>query len=175
MSSTEPDGVNPFAEDLQAAVAPMPETPPFALRIVTAAESARGPYRGIGRFGSPKYPDPPSSLCSTSAGAFRRHSEAQRGEPRQGSGSPHDTGGPEVVNISLATGETWKDRQTGERKERSGWRRIVIFNDRIGDVAESSCARAARSTSRARCRPANGPIKRGRSVGPNLLGSLPTR
>jgi hypothetical protein len=58
MSSTEPDGVNPFAEDLLAAVAPMPEAPPFALRIVTAAESARGPYRGIGRFGSQSTPPP---------------------------------------------------------------------------------------------------------------------
>jgi single-strand DNA-binding protein len=44
--------------------------------------------------------------------------------------------GQKIVNLSLATSETWKDRQTGERKERTEWHRIVIFNDRIGDVAE---------------------------------------
>src|SRR5271165_5242267 len=44
--------------------------------------------------------------------------------------------GTKIVNLTLATGETWNDRQTGERKERTEWHRVVIFNDRIGDVAE---------------------------------------
>ena len=35
-----------------------------------------------------------------------------------------------------ATSETWNDRQTGERKERTEWHRVVIFNDRLADVAE---------------------------------------
>jgi len=45
-------------------------------------------------------------------------------------------GGQKIVNLALATSETWNDRQSGERKERTEWHRVVIFNDRIGDVAE---------------------------------------
>jgi single-strand DNA-binding protein len=44
--------------------------------------------------------------------------------------------GTKIVNLSMATSETWNDRQSGERKERTEWHRVVIFNDRIGDVAE---------------------------------------
>ena len=44
--------------------------------------------------------------------------------------------GNKIVNFSVATSESWKDRQTGERRERTEWHRVVIFNDRIGDVAE---------------------------------------
>lgn len=44
--------------------------------------------------------------------------------------------GEKIVNLTLATGETWSDRQTGERKERTEWHRVVIFNDRLADVAE---------------------------------------
>ncbi len=44
--------------------------------------------------------------------------------------------GSKIVNLTLATSETWNDRQSGERKERTEWHRVVIFNDRIGDVAE---------------------------------------
>ncbi len=44
--------------------------------------------------------------------------------------------GEKVVNLSVATSETWNDRASGERKERTEWHRVVIFNDRIADVAE---------------------------------------
>src|SRR4051812_35374544 len=44
--------------------------------------------------------------------------------------------GQKIVNLALATSESWTDRQSGERKERTEWHRVVIFNDRIGDVAE---------------------------------------
>lgn len=44
--------------------------------------------------------------------------------------------GSKIVNLTLATSETWNDRGSGERKERTEWHRVVIFNDRIGDVAE---------------------------------------
>ncbi len=44
--------------------------------------------------------------------------------------------GQKIVNLTLATSDTWNDRQTGERKERTEWHRVVIFNDRLGDVAE---------------------------------------
>jgi len=44
--------------------------------------------------------------------------------------------GTKIVNMSIATSESWKDRQSGERKERTEWHRVVIFNDRLADVAE---------------------------------------
>lgn len=45
--------------------------------------------------------------------------------------------GDSVVSFSLATSETWKDKATGERKERSEWHNVVIFNEGIGKVAEA--------------------------------------
>jgi single-strand DNA-binding protein len=44
--------------------------------------------------------------------------------------------GQKIVQLSLATSETWNDRASGERKERTEWHRVVIFNDRLADVAE---------------------------------------
>jgi len=41
-----------------------------------------------------------------------------------------------VVRFSLATSESWKDKQTGERKERTEWHRIVIWNEKLCDFAE---------------------------------------
>ena len=44
--------------------------------------------------------------------------------------------GMKIVNFSLATSETWRDRQSGERRERTEWHRVVIFNERLAEVAE---------------------------------------
>ncbi len=44
--------------------------------------------------------------------------------------------GSKIVSFTLATSETWNDRGSGERKERTEWHRVVVFNDRIGEVAE---------------------------------------
>jgi single-strand DNA-binding protein len=44
--------------------------------------------------------------------------------------------GTKVANLSIATSETWNDRQSGERKERTEWHRVVIYNERLADVAE---------------------------------------
>ncbi|MFT8809645.1 single-stranded DNA-binding protein [Gluconobacter sp.] len=44
--------------------------------------------------------------------------------------------GSKVVSFTLATSDTWNDRQSGERRERTEWHRVVIFNERAGDVAE---------------------------------------
>jgi single-strand DNA-binding protein len=41
-----------------------------------------------------------------------------------------------VVNFSLATSESWKDKNTGERKELTEWHRVVIFNQNLAEVAE---------------------------------------
>ena len=41
-----------------------------------------------------------------------------------------------MVNMSIATSDTWRDRQTGERKERTEWHRVVIFNEKLAEVAQ---------------------------------------
>jgi single-strand DNA-binding protein len=45
--------------------------------------------------------------------------------------------GEKVANLSLATSEQWRDKATGERKEKTEWHRVVIFNDNIVKVAEN--------------------------------------
>ena len=44
--------------------------------------------------------------------------------------------GQKIVNMSVATSETWKDRQSGERKEKTEWHRVVVFDERLADVCE---------------------------------------
>jgi single-strand DNA-binding protein len=44
--------------------------------------------------------------------------------------------GSKIVNLSLATSERWKDRNTGEQRERTEWHRVVIFNENLGRIAE---------------------------------------
>ncbi len=44
--------------------------------------------------------------------------------------------GGKIVNLTVATSDTWNDKQSGERKERTEWHRVVIFNERTADVAE---------------------------------------
>ena len=44
--------------------------------------------------------------------------------------------GDPVVNIRIATSETWRDKNSGERKERTEWHNVVIFNDSLAKVAE---------------------------------------
>ena len=45
--------------------------------------------------------------------------------------------GDKVVNLRLATSETWRDRTSGERKEKTEWHQVVIFNENLVKVAES--------------------------------------
>jgi single-strand DNA-binding protein len=52
--------------------------------------------------------------------------------------------GQKIVQLSIATSETWNDRASGERKERTEWHRVVIFNDRIGEVAERFLKKGAK-------------------------------
>jgi len=49
----------------------------------------------------------------------------------------HTNDGKPVVTLNLATSETWKDRNSGERKERTEWHRVVIFNENLCKVAEN--------------------------------------
>ena len=48
---------------------------------------------------------------------------------RLGSGDP-------VVNLRIATSETWRDKATGERRERTEWHSVVIFNENLAKIAE---------------------------------------
>jgi len=56
---------------------------------------------------------------------------------RMGSGDP-------VVSFSLATTESWRDKATGERKDRTEWHNIVIFNENLGKIAEQYCKKGAK-------------------------------
>jgi single-strand DNA-binding protein len=44
--------------------------------------------------------------------------------------------GGKIVQLSLATTETWKDKNSGERREKTEWHRVVIFNENLGGIAE---------------------------------------
>lgn len=46
-------------------------------------------------------------------------------------------GGSPVVNITVATSENWRDKNTGERKEATTWHRVVIFNENLAKVAQN--------------------------------------
>jgi single-strand DNA-binding protein len=44
--------------------------------------------------------------------------------------------GMRIANLNLATSESWRDKMSGERKEKTEWHRIVIFNERLTELAE---------------------------------------
>lgn len=44
--------------------------------------------------------------------------------------------GSKVVNLRIATSETWRDKTSGERKERTEWHSVAIFNEPLGKIAE---------------------------------------
>ena len=52
--------------------------------------------------------------------------------------------GKPVVNLSIATSETWRDKNTGERKEKTEWHRVVIWNEGLCGVAEKYLQKGAK-------------------------------
>lgn len=44
--------------------------------------------------------------------------------------------GGKIVTLSIATSETWKDKASGEKRDRTEWHRVVVFNDKLAEVAE---------------------------------------
>src|SRR6478609_11727816 len=54
------------------------------------------------------------------------------------------TSGEPVVNLSVATSESWRDKASGERKEKTEWHRVVIFNKNLADVAEKYLRKGAK-------------------------------
>jgi single-strand DNA-binding protein len=52
--------------------------------------------------------------------------------------------GDKVVSFTLATLESWKDKNTGERREKTEWHNIVIYNENIGRVVEQYCKKGSK-------------------------------
>ncbi len=52
--------------------------------------------------------------------------------------------GTRIANLSVATSENWRDKNSGERKERTEWHRVVVFNDRLVDVIEKYLKKGAK-------------------------------
>src|SRR3954464_14493677 len=52
--------------------------------------------------------------------------------------------GTRVATLNLATSESWRDRASGERKERTEWHRVAIFNDRLVEVVEKYLKKGAK-------------------------------
>ena len=52
--------------------------------------------------------------------------------------------GDPVVNLRIATSETWRDKNSGERKEKTEWHNVVIFNDNLAKVAEQYLKKGAK-------------------------------
>ena len=52
--------------------------------------------------------------------------------------------GDQVVSFPVATSETWRDKTSGERKERTEWHNVVIFNENLGKVAEQYCKKGTK-------------------------------
>jgi single-strand DNA-binding protein len=54
------------------------------------------------------------------------------------------TSGDRVANLRVATSETWRDRSSGERKEKTEWHRVVVFNENIVKVCEQYLRKGAK-------------------------------
>src|SRR5579864_6152371 len=52
--------------------------------------------------------------------------------------------GTRIATLALATSESWRDRVSGERKERTEWHRVVIFDDRLVEIAEKYLKKGAK-------------------------------
>jgi single-strand DNA-binding protein len=54
------------------------------------------------------------------------------------------TSGEPVVTLSVATSETWRDKSSGERKEKTEWHRVVIFNEHVAKFAEAHIVKGSK-------------------------------
>ena len=52
--------------------------------------------------------------------------------------------GDPIVSFSVATSDSWRDKVSGERKERTEWHNVVIFNENLGKVAEQYCKKGTK-------------------------------
>src|SRR6202051_1897761 len=54
--------------------------------------------------------------------------------------------GMRIANLNLATSESWRDKMSGERKEKTEWHRVVIFNARLTELAEKYLRKASKGS-----------------------------
>ena len=54
------------------------------------------------------------------------------------------SGGSRIANLSIATSESWRDKSSGERKERTEWHRVVIYNENLVKICESYLTKGAK-------------------------------
>lgn len=52
--------------------------------------------------------------------------------------------GDKLVSFSLATTESWRDKNTGERRDKTEWHNVVIFNENLGRIAEQYCRKGSK-------------------------------
>ena len=52
--------------------------------------------------------------------------------------------GLRIANLSVATSESWRDKASGERKDKTEWHRVVIFNERLAETAEKYLRKGAK-------------------------------
>ena len=67
--------------------------------------------------------------------------------------------GRPIANLSIATSETWRDKGTGERKEKTEWHRVVIFSEPLCKIVEQYLKKGAKVYIEGALRPANGPTR----------------
>ncbi len=56
----------------------------------------------------------------------------------------HTQDGRSICNLRLATTDTWRDKQSGERREKTEWHSVVIFNEQLGKVAQQYLKKGAK-------------------------------
>jgi single-strand DNA-binding protein len=56
----------------------------------------------------------------------------------------HTQDGAKIVSLNLATSENWKDRGSGERREKTEWHRVVVFNPNLAEVAEKYLSKGSK-------------------------------
>ena len=56
----------------------------------------------------------------------------------------HTQDGTAIVHLSVATSESWKDKASGERKEKTEWHRVVIFNERLGENTQKYLSKGSK-------------------------------
>jgi single-stranded DNA-binding protein len=87
-------------------------------------------------------------------GRFGQQGDSGRQSGARPRGASFANGG-KVVKFSIATSETWNDRSSGDRKEKTEWHNVVIYDEKIAEVAERYLKKGAKCMSKARCNIAN--------------------
>ena len=58
--------------------------------------------------------------------------------------SRHTQNGDLIVHLNVATSESWKDKNSGERREKTEWHRVVIFNEHLAKIAAQYCQKGSK-------------------------------